>query len=42
MFSRKNEDKDKVSTEEIEEAFETFKKKRDIVREFEWNLQRTK
>ena len=31
-------DKDKVSTEEIEEAFETFKKKRDIVREFEVEL----
>ena len=31
-------DKDKVSTEEIEEAFETFKKKRDTVREFEVEL----
>ncbi|MCW6677519.1 SAG1250 family conjugative relaxase [Aerococcaceae bacterium NML180378] len=28
-------DKDKVSTEEIEEAFETFKEKRDAVHEFE-------
>ena len=28
-------DKDKVSTEEIEEAFEIFKEKRDTVREFE-------
>ena len=31
-------DKDKVSTEEIEEAFETFKEKRDTVREFEVEL----
>ena len=31
-------DKDKVSTEEIEEAFETFKEKRDTVREFEVKL----
>ncbi|VPD88766.1 Tn5252, relaxase [Streptococcus pneumoniae] len=31
-------DKEKVSTEEIEEAFETFKKKRDTVREFEVEL----
>ena len=31
-------DKDKVSTEEIEEAFETFKEKRDTVHEFEVEL----
>lgn len=31
-------DKDKVSTEEIEEAFETFKEKRDAVHEFEVEL----
>lgn len=31
-------DKDKVSNEEIEEAFETFKKKRDAVHEFEVEL----
>ncbi|MFS9331223.1 SAG1250 family conjugative relaxase [Streptococcus mitis] len=31
-------DKDKVSTEEIEEAFETFTEKRDTVREFEVEL----
>ncbi|HGS3493956.1 TPA: SAG1250 family conjugative relaxase [Streptococcus pneumoniae] len=31
-------DKEKVSTEEIEEAFETFKKKRDAVHEFEVKL----
>ncbi|HEU6079892.1 TPA: relaxase, partial [Streptococcus pneumoniae] len=31
-------DKDKVSTEEIEEAFKTFKEKRDTVREFEVEL----
>ena len=31
-------DKDKVSIEEIEEAFETFKEKRDTVREFEVEL----
>lgn len=31
-------DKDKVSTEEIEEAFETFKEKRDTVRELEVEL----
>jgi len=31
-------DKDKVSTEEIEEAFETFKEKRGTVREFEVEL----
>ena len=31
-------DKDKVSTEEIEEAFETFKEKRDTIREFEVEL----
>ncbi|MFI3615084.1 SAG1250 family conjugative relaxase [Streptococcus uberis] len=31
-------DKDKVSTEEIEEAFETYKEKRDAVHEFEVEL----
>lgn len=31
-------DKDKVSTEEIEEAFETFKEKRDAIHEFEVEL----
>ena len=31
-------DKDKVSTEEIEEAFETFKEKRDAIHEFEIEL----
>lgn len=31
-------DKDKVSTEEIEEAFETFTEKRDTIREFEVEL----
>ena len=31
-------DKDKVSTEKIEDAFETFKEKRDTVREFEVEL----
>lgn len=31
-------DKEKVSTEEIEEAFETFKEKRDAVHEFEVKL----
>ena len=31
-------DKDKVSNEEIEEAFEEFKKKRDAVHEFEVEL----
>ena len=31
-------DKDKVSTEEIEEVFETFKKKRDAIHEFEVEL----
>ena len=31
-------DKDKVSTEEIEEVFETFKEKRDTVHEFEVKL----
>ena len=31
-------DKDKVSTEEIEEVFETFKEKRDTVHEFEGKL----
>lgn len=31
-------DKDKVSTEDIEEAFKSFKKKRDAIHEFEVNL----
>ncbi|HEO6688701.1 TPA: relaxase/mobilization nuclease domain-containing protein [Streptococcus agalactiae] len=36
--SQEERDKDKVSTEEIEEAFETFKEKRDAVHEFEVEL----
>ena len=35
---QKERDKDKVSTEEIEEVFETFKEKRDTVHEFEVEL----
>ncbi|CYK86199.1 Tn5252%2C relaxase [Streptococcus pneumoniae] len=35
---QKERDKEKVSTEEIEEAFETFKEKRDAVHEFEVKL----
>lgn len=35
---REEQDRDKVSTEEIEEAFETFKKKRDAIHEFEVEL----
>lgn len=35
---REEQHKEKVSAEEIEEAFETFKKKRDTVREFEVEL----
>ena len=35
---REERDKDKVSTEKIEDAFETFKEKRDTVHEFEVEL----
>ena len=35
---QEEQDKDKVSTEEIEEVFETFKEKRDTVHEFEVEL----
>ena len=38
MIFQVERDKDKVSTEEIEEAFETFKEKRDAVHEFEVEL----